>query len=79
MGDRTVKGVIGPEGYCPVCRFIVSLNDEGLLGVHYRLASSVAKYRCDGSLRRPAKRTPVTSRKSGFTTTLKPPPAGAGN
>jgi len=61
------------EGYCRHCRFMVGLQANGLLDVHYRGRHSHDRYGaelkpCTGSDRQPAPayRVPYWSRKSRF-------------
>ena len=66
--EPTILGEHG-EGYCRTCHFIEPLTPEGLLAVHWRGAGVLPENdrRCKGSLKKPPKRTPVTSRVSAFT------------
>lgn len=61
------------EGYCRFCRFVVGLNEYGLLDGHRRGLSMEGRYAetsnaplCKGSDRAPAKVTPYQSKKSAF-------------
>ena len=55
------------EGYCRHCRFILGLDDRGRLDLHMR-GPVTDRQMCKGSGARPARRTPVESRKSRFVT-----------
>lgn len=71
MGEGFTLSDFG-EGYCRVCRFILGLDEKGRLVPHVRgiepAYTSIARKPCDGSGRAPAKVTPITSRKSAFST-----------
>ena len=55
------------EGYCRWCWFTVGLDCSGLLDGHSRgLAEYGQRKPCPGSLTRPPKRTPYSSRKAAF-------------
>lgn len=56
------------EGYCRHCCFVVGLNYAGQLVEHDRGAQLHSNARCKGSLTRPPKVTPYSSRKAAFTT-----------
>lgn len=58
------------DGYCKECHFVVGLEEDGLLEVHYRGASLKAYVRepCPGSDTRPGRRQPKESRNAAFTT-----------
>lgn len=58
------------DGYCKECHFVVGLEEDGLLEVHYRGASLQAYERaaCPGSDTRPGRRQPKESRNAAFTT-----------
>lgn len=60
--------ILGPygEGYCTTCRFVVGLNELGLLLVHSRGSYGLNPTPCKGSGRRPPKGTPYASRLSAF-------------
>lgn len=62
--------ILGPygEGYCRHCHFVVALWRDGTLIHHTRGPGGYGTppAECKGSGRRPAKRTPVTSRKAAF-------------
>lgn len=53
------------EGYCTDCQFMVGLEEDGLLEVHYR---GVNRDACPGSDTRPGRRVPKESRNAAFTT-----------
>lgn len=58
------------DGYCKECHFVVGLEEDGLLEVHYRGASLQVYERaaCPGSDTRPGRRQPKESRDAAFTT-----------
>lgn len=64
-----MTGIIEPEGYCAKCRFVVALDDDGLMSVHIRNSlHPFDSYRCDGSRKKPARDTPYRSKLSAFST-----------
>lgn len=68
MADRppTILGPFG-EGYCRVCRFVIGLDEYGLLDPHTRGGhGGLAARPCKGSSRTPPKLTPYSSRLSAF-------------
>jgi len=60
-----VTDILGDEGYCRHCRFIVSLDGDGRMTYHGIREGGGA---CKGSRLSPEKRTPYSSRKSRFST-----------
>lgn len=71
MSDRPPT-ILSPhgEGYCRVCRFVVGLNESGLLDQHARGGHGyLAANPCKGSGKTPPRLTPYSSRLSAFRST----------
>src|SRR3546814_4169283 len=61
--------ILGPygEGYCRTCRFVIGLDEQGLLNAHRRgIASYGQASDCAGSGKAPPRLTPYASRAVAF-------------
>jgi hypothetical protein len=61
--------ILGPygEGYCKHCRFVLGLDEYGLINNHVRGIGSYGQTQpCKGSGTRPPKQTPYASRSAAF-------------
>lgn len=68
-GPEVDASILSPdgEGYCQHCQFVVGLTPGGYMDAHRRGSNGAGEGRlCKGSGRRPASRTPYSSRKAAF-------------
>lgn len=57
------------EGYCRKCRFVIGLDERGMIDAHSRGQGFIGVLPCGGGGACPPKLTPYSSRKSAFTST----------